>query len=93
MAPHAESPDSTIWETSSYTPSSTSIEALKAQLRLTLPHLTTAKIQPSVGLDAYDGLTTAHEATSDWLMQLSLDELQEIEDAVKYFQGKFSQLS
>jgi hypothetical protein len=86
MAPHAGDTESP-WTTSSYTPSAASIDRLKKQLRLNQASLGQSKTWVTDGPQAVDSLDSV-EAAQDSVLQLTLEELQEIEDAAATFDGK-----
>ena len=79
MAPQI---NNSSYDTSGYTPSTSSIEALKKALKLDYSELGTyqsAEYRP----------VAPHDTDQDdkpWIFQLSLENLQEIENAVAYFE-------
>ncbi|KAK3325010.1 hypothetical protein B0H66DRAFT_587859 [Apodospora peruviana] len=84
MAPYDGGPAfyDSIWSTSSYNPSPASIYELKKELRLQQASWVTPG--PQV-IDSHD---REEVKTDSWILQLSLNDLQEIEDAVTHFQSK-----
>jgi len=83
MAPHA---DVKFEDTSGYTPNDNSVTALKAALRLSHPTSLSSKSWISEGCQSIDS-HDRDDISSDCVLQLSLRDLQEIEDAVAYFEG------
>lgn len=88
MAPYVLDNSPSPWVSSSYTPSMASIDALKKQLRLAHQQnqLVSAAwdINSPQPIDSHDRA----EEVGDWVIQLSLKELQEIEDAVVHFESQ-----
>jgi hypothetical protein len=80
MAPHAEA---TFIDTSGYTPSSDAIKELKALLELDHPTLPNRVTNGAQCIDSHD----RDEFPKDWILQLSLNHLQEIEDAIAVFES------
>ncbi len=85
MAPHSLSSES-VWETSTYTPSSASIQALKRELRLCQPRFGGSPCWAAQGPRAVDS-HDRHEPADESVLQLTLNDLQEIEDAAAFFDG------
>lgn len=81
MAPHAED---TFVDTSGYTPSLNRIAELRRELRLqhavSLPRAAWVTDGPML-VDSHDRISGVEHR----ILQLSLDDLREIEDAVNYF--------
>jgi hypothetical protein len=90
MAPHEvawESESESLWEANSYTPSTASIQALKRALRLNHPPGPAgARSWVSPGPRAIDS-HDRDEIADRSVLQLTLSDLQEIEEAVSYFNG------
>jgi len=85
MAPHA---DDTIVDTSGYMPSDDTVRELKKSLRLHHTQSITKNSWISGGPQTID----SHDRDGEYeacILQLSLNELQEIEDAVNFFEGLF----
>jgi hypothetical protein len=82
MAPHAEA---TLIDTSGYTPSSDAIRELKALLELDPPTLPNRVTNGAQCIDSHD----RDEFPRDWILQLSLNHLQEIEDAIVVFESLY----
>jgi hypothetical protein len=80
MAPHAEA---TFIDTSGYTPSNDAIKELKALLELDHPILPSRVTKGAQRIDSHD----RDEFPKDWILQLSLNHLQEIEDAIAVFES------
>lgn len=88
MAPNADQTNQHFWESSSYSPASESIKALKEQLRLC--HVASG-VEPSwitPGAQIVDSLDRDDNADSA-ILQVTLAELQEIEEAVAHFHGNY----
>ncbi|KAF2102644.1 Clavaminate synthase-like protein [Rhizodiscina lignyota] len=83
MAPHAEGP---FGDTSGYTPSADSIRELRAALRLHHRQVVSEKTWLTEGAQSIDS-HDREEKREPWILQLSLDDLNEIEDAVQHFEG------
>jgi hypothetical protein len=85
MAPHSVA-DEPLWETPTYTPSKASIQALKRELRLSHNACINGGSWISQGsqqIDSHD----RDEASDPAILQLTLDDIQELEDAVDHFNG------
>jgi hypothetical protein len=85
MAPHV---DDTIVDTSGYMPSDDTVRELKKSLRLHHTQSITKNSWISGGPQTID----SHDRDGEYeacILQLSLNELQEIEDAVNFFEGLF----
>jgi hypothetical protein len=83
MAPHAEIP---IIDTSGYMPSADSVKELKEALHLHHTRLVTGNSWISEGPQTID----SHDRDGEYeacILQLSLNDLQEIENAVNFFNG------
>ncbi|KAH8891759.1 Clavaminate synthase-like protein [Thozetella sp. PMI_491] len=96
MAPHEvawESDSESLWEANSYTPSTASIQALKRALRLNHPPGPAGApswVSPGPrAIDSHD----RDEIADRSVLQLTLSDLLEIEEAVAYFNGTHLPLS
>jgi hypothetical protein len=84
MAPHAEE---TFIDTSGYTPISDDIRELKALLKLDHP-ISNKVTNGARCIDSHD----RDEFPRDWILQLSLNHLQEIENAIAVFESLYISL-
>ena len=86
MAPHAEEP---IVDSTGYMPAPSAVLALKEALRLHHPLGNTPGgrwiSEEKQSIDSHDRIDFEEE--KDHILQLSLADLQEIEDAVAHFEG------
>lgn len=82
MAPHAEA---MFIGTSGYTPSGDAIKELKALLELDHPALSNKAANGVRCIDSHD----RDEFPRDWILQLSLNHLQEIENAIAVYESLY----
>ena len=89
MAPHAEIP---IRDDSGYMPTESAVATLKKALRLNHPQIDTPggrwiSEEPQI-IDSHDRPDEAEAGPH--ILQLSLTDLQELEDAIRHFEGMAS---
>jgi len=82
MAPHAEA---SFIDTSGYTPSGDAIKELKALLELNHSTLSNQAANGPRCIDSHD----RDEVPREWILQLSLNHLQEIENAIAVYESMY----
>ena len=91
MAPSMEDSYSP-WAEATYTPSAISIQRLKKELRQSQAKQAAPSAWLSDGPQPVDSLDRIDESP-EWLLQLNLEELQEIENAAAHFYRGFTAFS